>query len=98
MLLIDLFPQSGAENQRMPNRVALPRVAQRLQRLPGVTAVSFSRMGPVVSSEFKNAASVASSQDQPVQAVLEPVEIPLTIVDGGLHASPTSSVYHAAVC
>jgi predicted permease len=74
MLLIQLFPQTGAENQRMPNRAAYYQdLAQRLQALPGVTAVSFSHMGPVLSYEFKNAASVASSQDQPVQAVLEAV-------------------------
>jgi predicted permease len=74
MLLIQLFPQTGAENQRMPNRVAYyQELAQRLQGLPGVTAVSFSHMGPVLSYEFKNAASVASSQNQPVQAVLEAV-------------------------
>lgn len=74
MLLVDLFPQTGAENQRMPNRVAYyQELAQRLRGLPGVTAVSFSRMGPAASYEFKNAASVASSHDQPIQAVLEVV-------------------------
>jgi predicted permease len=74
MLLIDLFPQAGVENQRMPNRVAYyQELTQRLQGLPGGAAVSFSRMGPAASYEFKNAASIASSQDQPAQAVLEVV-------------------------
>jgi predicted permease len=74
MLLIDLFPQAGVENQRMPKRFAYyQELAQGLQGLPGVTAVSFSRMGPAASYEFKNPASIASSQDQPVQAVLEVV-------------------------
>jgi predicted permease len=74
ILSIQLFPQTGAENQRLPNRVVYyQELAQRLRALPGVTAVSFSRMGPVVSYEFMDAASVASSQDRPVQAVLEAV-------------------------
>jgi predicted permease len=74
VLLIQLFPQTGAENQRIPNRVAYyQELADSLLELPGVSAVSFSRMGPMLSYEFKDAASVASSQDPPVQAVLEAV-------------------------
>jgi predicted permease len=74
LLLVHLFPQSGSESQRMPNRVAYyHELAGRLQRLPGVESVSYSHMGPVLGYEYTEPTSVPSSQAPPVQAVFDAV-------------------------
>jgi predicted permease len=74
VLLVQLFPQSGSEGQRMPNRVAYyQELAEYLQRLPGVESVSYSHMGPVLGYEYTQPTSAPSSQAPPVQAVFEAV-------------------------
>jgi predicted permease len=74
IMLLQLFPQSGSDTQRMPNRTAYYRaLAERLQAIPGVESVSYSHMGPVLSYEFTEPASVSSSQAGATQAVFEAV-------------------------
>ncbi len=74
VLLIHLFPKSGAEGQHMPNRVAYyQELVERLRQIPGVESVSYSHMGPALSYEYKEPVSVPSSQAPSVQAVFESV-------------------------
>jgi predicted permease len=74
VLTLHLFPQSGAEGQHMPNRVAYyQELAERLKQIPGVESVSYSHMGPVASYEYKEPVSIPFSQAPSVQAVYEVV-------------------------
>jgi predicted permease len=74
LVLMQLFPQKGSETQSMPNRTAYYReLADRLSALPGVESVSYSHMGPVLSYEFTDPASVSNSQEPPLQAAFEAV-------------------------
>src|SRR6202022_3444103 len=74
VLLIHLFPHSGSEGQYMPNRVSYyQELAERLRGIHGVESVSYSHMGPVLSYEYTESASVPSSPALPVQAVFEAV-------------------------
>jgi predicted permease len=74
VLMLHLFPQSGAEGQHMPNRVPYyQELAERMRRIPGVESVSYSHMGPVLFYEYKESASVPSSLATPAQAVFEMV-------------------------
>jgi predicted permease len=73
LTLFELFP-TGGEMQPMPHRVAYyQELAERLRGIPGVESVSYSHMGPVLSYEYTEPASVPSSEAPPVQAVLEAV-------------------------
>lgn len=72
MLVMQMFPQSGSESQPMAGRTAYYReVADRVAALPGVEAVSYSHMGPLLRYESKSAASVSGSTAAPAQAVFE---------------------------
>jgi predicted permease len=72
--VLHLFPYSGAEGRHMTSRVAyFQELASRLEQLPGIESVSYSRMGPVLSYEFKETASVTGLQTVSVQAVFESV-------------------------
>lgn len=78
LTLFELFPTAG-EMQPMPDRVAyFQELAERLQAIPGVESVSYSHMGPVLSYEYTEPASVASRQDlasgtPPLPAVFDAV-------------------------
>lgn len=74
ILLIHLFPKTGSENQRMPNRASYyQELADRLRGIHGVESVSYSHMGPVLSYEYTQPASVPSRQARPISAVFEAV-------------------------
>lgn len=74
VLMIQLFPQAGAEGMTMPNRAGYyQELVQRIQQIPQVESVSYSHMGPVLGYEFKSPASVPSAQIAPAQAVFEAV-------------------------
>ena len=71
VLLMNVFPQPG--NEKIPDRVAYYRdLADRLARLPGVSAVSYSNTAPSTRGEFTEPVSTASSPE-PLQAVQEVV-------------------------
>jgi predicted permease len=73
LTLFELFPTAG-ELKAMPDRVAYyQEVAERLGQIPGVESVSYSHMGPVLSYEYTEPASVPSSETPPVPAVFEAV-------------------------
>jgi predicted permease len=73
LTLFQLFPTAG-EGKRMPDRVAyFQELAERLRGIPGVESVSYSHMGPVLSYEFMQPASVPSSDTLPLQAVFDAV-------------------------
>jgi predicted permease len=74
VLMLQLFPQSGAEGQHMPNRVAFyQELAERMRRIPGVESASYSHMGPVLFYEYKESVSIPSPPAPSVQAVFEMV-------------------------
>ncbi len=71
-LVVQLFPQHGGEGRPMPNRVAYYReLSEHLERLPGVEAVNYSHMGPMLNYEYKEPVSISSSQAPSLQAVFE---------------------------
>jgi predicted permease len=66
MLLVHLFPRPGS--QSVVDRSSYYRnLAARLEQLPGVAAVSYSRMGPLARSEFEQRVSATS----PAEPALE---------------------------
>lgn len=74
LLLLHLFPRSGSETQTIPNRTGYYRqLAEGVRGIAGVESVSYSHMGPVLSYELTDAASVSLSHERPVQAVFEAV-------------------------
>jgi len=74
VLLLQLYPQTGAESRAIPNRVAYYReLAERLSGIPGVEAVSYSHMGPVLFYEYMQPASVTSSTEPSIPAAFEAV-------------------------
>jgi MacB-like periplasmic core domain len=74
VLLIHLFPKSGAEGQHMPNRVSYYQDSPTVcGRYPEFESVSYSHMGPALSYEYKEPTSLLSSQAPSVQAVFESV-------------------------
>jgi predicted permease len=61
VLFVHLFSQP--RNDSLPNRAAYYwQLAERLEQLPGVESVNYSRMGPFTRSEFRQPVAAASSQ------------------------------------
>ncbi len=72
VLLMNVFPQAGHE--KIPDRAAYyHELAERLSRLPGVNAVSYSNAGPATNYNLKQPVSISSSPDTPLQAVQDAV-------------------------
>jgi predicted permease len=70
VLLMQLFPQPGREH--ITNRsVYYHQLADTLSQIPGVEAVSYSQMAPLLNHEFKEPVSMSPSSDTSVQAVTD---------------------------
>jgi predicted permease len=72
ILILTMFPQPGRET--LADRTAYYRdLAERLRGLPGVTAVSYSNMGPAMRNDFKVGVAVSGKEGQQQKAVEESV-------------------------
>ncbi len=72
ILMVQLFPQTGSEAQKMPGHVSYYReLAGRVLAIPGVEAVSYSHMGPLLRYESTSTVSETGSQQTPATAVFE---------------------------
>ncbi|MBS1824583.1 MAG: ABC transporter permease [Acidobacteria bacterium] len=72
LLLMQMYPQAGAESEKISGRAAYFRqVVERVSAVPGVEAVSYSHMGPVLRYESKSPVTVSGGTEADAQAVFE---------------------------
>ncbi len=70
VLALQLFPQPG--RAPIPDRVSYyRRLAEEMQRLPGVESIGYCNLGPAITHEYRKPASVPGSGQRPVEAAQE---------------------------